>query len=79
MNWRVMHATDWVETILADLPPLVTVDEAMTALRCSRRSLYRLTSGGRLLALRQEHAGSSKLLIPKTSIAAYLRSLQEAA
>lgn len=66
---------DWIGDVLASLPPLCTTAEAAKALRTSRRNLYRLTSAGRIRAVRREHAGSSRLLIPRTEIERYLRSL----
>lgn len=67
--------TDWIEDALAALPPLVTVAEAMTVLRTSRRNVYRLTATGRVKALRDQPAGSSRLLIPRSELARYLRAL----
>jgi excisionase family DNA binding protein len=67
---------DWVGEALSGLPPMVTTSEATTLLRTSRRNLYRLVARGRLHAVRAAEAGSSPLLIPRSSLERYLRSLE---
>jgi len=54
---------------------MLTVKEACDLLRKSRRTLYRLIDAGRLQAIKQGVAGSSRLLILRSSIASYLESL----
>lgn len=66
---------DWLEDALGGLPPMLTVDEAMAVLRCSRRQVYRLTSTGRVPALRARATGPSRLLIPRAGLRDYLAGL----
>jgi excisionase family DNA binding protein len=68
--------TDWIADAIATLQPLATVDEVRGVLRCSRRQVYRLTTAQRLQSFKQTQQGSSKLLIPRASVEAYLRSLE---
>jgi excisionase family DNA binding protein len=72
---------DWIADTLADLPALLTTDEACTALRVSRRNLYRWISTGRLHAVKTAagNTGGGRVLVPRTAVAAYLRSLESAA
>ncbi|MES1178963.1 MAG: helix-turn-helix domain-containing protein [Myxococcales bacterium] len=65
----------WVEETIAPLPPVATIKETATALRCSRRSIDRLVASGRLHSVRQE----GRRLIPRSAVAEYLRSLESAA
>lgn len=67
---------DWIGETVANLPPLVTVSEAISLLRLSRRHFYRLLAAGRLHAVKTADGGSSKHLIPKSSLEKYLRSLE---
>lgn len=69
---------DWISQALADFPPLCTLDECMAVLRCSRRTAYRLTASGRLHSVRAGVAGSARVLVPRSSLEAYLRSLEAA-
>jgi excisionase family DNA binding protein len=65
----------WIVEMLEGLPPLLTTAEATTVLRMSRRHLYRLVAAGRLFRIRPNGSGSARLLIPRESVEAYLRSL----
>jgi len=62
--------TDWVDDAVAGLPALVTVNEAITLLRMSRRGFYRLLSGG---IIRSTLVGR-KHLIHRGELVRYLRS-----
>ncbi len=68
---------DWVDEIVAPLQAILTTEETMTVLRCSRRSVTRLIASGRLRSVRQ--SGGSRNLIPRSAIAEYLRGLEGAA
>jgi excisionase family DNA binding protein len=69
----------WIQKTIAKLEPHATTEEAMAALRCSRRTLSRLISSGRIHAVRRSPGGPSRLMITSDSIAAYLCSLEHAA
>lgn len=69
---------DWVDEVVAKLPPIITTDEALSLLRTSRRNFYRLVASGRLRTLKQAEGGSARHLIPRTEFARYLRSLEAA-
>jgi excisionase family DNA binding protein len=69
-------ARDWIEEALCDLPKVLTVKEALGVLRMSSRNLYRLVQLGRIHAVRPSEVGSSRLLIPRTSLESYLRALE---
>jgi excisionase family DNA binding protein len=64
----------WIEDVIADLPELVTTDEARLALRMSRRHLYRQIAAGRLQAVRR--GVGRRVLLPRAAIAAYLRQME---
>lgn len=66
---------DWVEEAIEGLPPLLTVKEACTVLRTSARNFYRLAAAGRIYAPKSSESGPARLLVPRASIAKYLRSL----
>lgn len=68
-------AKDWIAEAVAELKPLVTGAEAADALRVSRRTLARYVATGRLRALRADDAGSSRVLIPRSEVARFLRGL----
>jgi len=68
-------AADWVACALDGLPKILTSPEVQGVLRTSRRNLYRLVASGRIHAVRAAEGGSSRLLIPKTSLEKYLRAL----
>jgi excisionase family DNA binding protein len=67
---------DWIADVLVDLPKVLTSKEAQKALRTSQRNLYRLVKAGRIHAVRGSESGSSRLLIPRASVEAYLRGLE---
>lgn len=69
---------DWISETVADLPPLTTAAEAAKALRTSPRNLRRHVAAGRLKSLRAEESGSSRVLIPRSEIVRFLRSLEAA-
>lgn len=69
---------EWVQETVAELPPIATMEETMKFLRCSRRTLTRLLSSGRLRAVRISKGGSPQM-IPRYAIGAYLASLEHAA
>ena len=65
---------DWVQDVVAKLPPLLTIPEAAKALRMSARNVSRLLAHGRLGAVRTgSGGGSSRVLIARVEIARFLR------
>ena len=72
---ETVKPTDWITEALKDAPAILTVPEACAILRCGRRNLYRLTAAGRLHGVRAHDAGSSRVLIPRASLEAYLRGM----
>lgn len=66
---------DWVTEALGDTAAILTAPETCKILRCGRRNLYRLIAAGRIQGLRAHDSGSSRLLIPRASVEAYLRGL----
>lgn len=72
---KLHEAPAWAGDALAGLPAMLTTDEAVGVLRTSRRNLYRWISAGKLRAVRSGAGGSSRVLIPRTSIAEYLSRL----
>jgi excisionase family DNA binding protein len=71
-----MKAPDWITEALSDLPKILTAEEAVGALRTTRRNLSRLVASGRIHAVRPAEAGRSRLLIPRSSVEHFLRSLE---
>lgn len=67
---------DWIAESIAELPPLVTKQEAAKTLRVSCRTIARLVARGHLRVLQHSTGGSSRVLIPRPSLEAYLRSLE---
>lgn len=70
---------DWVEATLEGLPPLVKAKEAAVVLRTTPRTLYRWIALGRILTVKRPGGDASAVLIPKASLAKYLRSLEQGA
>lgn len=66
----------WIDDTVAELPPLLTTDEAMRVLRTSRRNLYRWIAAGKLGAVRGGVGGSARVLVPRAAISEYLRSME---
>jgi excisionase family DNA binding protein len=66
---------DWIADCIGALKPLVTVKETCSVLRTSERNLRRMIATGRITALRARESGSSRVLVPRTAIESYLRSL----
>lgn len=65
---------DWIAETVAGLPPLVTAKEASTVLRTTTRNLRRHIAAGRIVAIRAEESGSSRVLFPRAEIARFLRA-----
>ena len=66
---------DWATDTAAGLPPLATVDEVSAVLRMHPRTCKRRIAAGRLKAIRSRIAGSSRVLVARAAVAAYLASL----
>jgi len=73
---ETVKTPDWITEALRGASALLTTPEACAILRCGRRNLYRLTASGRLKGVRAHDSGSSRLLIPRASMEAYLRGLE---
>jgi len=71
--------TDWISDVVADLPALATAAETSKALRTSPRNLRRHIAAGRLVAIRAEESGSSRVLVPRAEIERFLRACAGAA
>lgn len=69
------QGSHWINEALKDLPAILRVKEVQSVLRCTSRHVYRLVETGRIHAVRARDAGSSRVLVPKTSLADYLRSI----
>lgn len=67
-----MSQPDWIAEVVRELPPLATANEAARALRTTPRNLRRMIAAGRITAVRSRESGSSRVLVPRTSIASYL-------
>ena len=70
-------AHDWVDTVVAQLPPLATTTETAAALRLSRRQLKRYEALGKIKAIHHGTGGSARAFFPRDQVAAYLRSRAE--
>lgn len=66
----------WVDETLDNLPLLLTISETARLLRMSERQVYRLGETGRLTLVSKGGEGSRRV-VPKVSIAKFLRSLEE--
>jgi excisionase family DNA binding protein len=58
--------------LVAELPPILSVDETAKVLRISRRTLGKLLALKRIKTIRYTTGGSARVLIPRTSIEAFL-------
>lgn len=73
---QALSLPEWIQETLRDRKPLLTVPETADLLRSSERNVRRKIAQGELHAVRGvEGAGSSRVLIPCSSLAAYLRRL----
>lgn len=66
---------EWIAEVLDGLPPLLTLGELAKTLRVSQRTVRRLIDAGRLFRVRSRETGPSRVLIPRSSLREYLRSL----
>jgi excisionase family DNA binding protein len=67
--------TDWIQDVVAKLPPLMTVSETAKALRMSARNVSRNVARGRLVTVRTGVGGGSRVLIARAEVARFLRRL----
>lgn len=68
--------TDWVQDVVAKLPPLMTISETAKVLRMSARNVSRNVARGRLAAVRTGvGGGSSRVLVARAELARFLRRL----
>ena len=70
-----MSAPDLIADALAEIPALAKISEVGKALRTSKQTVRRLVRTGRLHGVRAVEAGSSPVLISRSSVEHYLRSL----
>ncbi len=70
------NATVADEAAMGGLRALVTLAEARALLRCSDRQIRRLVATGELKSVRRVKGGSSRVLIPRESLLAYLAERQ---
>jgi len=71
-----MISTDeWISEATSTLAPLANVKEVAAVLRTTPRNVKTMLSRGRLTAIRPTESGSSRLLIPRKSVEAYLHGL----
>jgi excisionase family DNA binding protein len=66
---------DWVEESIKGLPAFLTIKETAELLRMGQRHVYTLAERGQL-AVVSKGARHSRRLVPKVSLAKYLRSLE---
>lgn len=71
-----MSSPDWITEVIATVPPLADIRETGKAIRKSKQSVRRLVRTGRLHGVRAVESGSSPVLISRSSIEKYLRSLE---
>ncbi len=72
---ETVKTPNWIVEALAGLPPILTTDEVCRVLRCTRRHLYRMQASGLIPGVRAKESGSSRVLVPRSSLEGYLRSL----
>jgi excisionase family DNA binding protein len=58
--------------VAAELPLLLTLEEAATALRMHHRSVQRMVAAGELRACRGKLKGASRVIVPRTEIVRWL-------
>jgi len=68
----VREHDDVAAAALADLPALVTIREAATALRVSTKTIRRLVGGRRLQGAHLGAVGNGRVLVTKQSMIEYL-------
>ena len=68
-----MTAPDLAAEVVAALPPLATTEETAACLRVSLRTLRRRIADGHFRTIRDQDAGGSRVLIPRTEVERYIR------
>lgn len=63
------HKGDWIDDLVADLPPLLRAGEVVSTLRLGRATTYALIADGTLVHVR---LGDS-IRVPRASVEAFLR------
>jgi excisionase family DNA binding protein len=66
-----------VQSIVADLTPLVSAAEAAKFLKISPRTLRRWVNKGKLRVMRTSPTGSGRVLVARTELAALLVRMAE--
>ena len=74
-----LEKSDWVAEAVAELPPMCRIAEVSGVVRLGPRQIKRLIAVGRIHAVRNVESGSSPLLVPRSEVERYLRSLEVAA
>lgn len=69
------QSQDWITETVSSLPALCTADEASGVLRTSPRNLRRMVALGRITGVHFAPGGSSRMLVPRSSIENFLRGL----
>ena len=71
-----MKIPTWALDAVAELPGLITKDQAAKFLNTSQRTIATLCLSGDLKHVRRRETGSSKVMIPRQWMAEYLVSIQ---
>lgn len=73
---RATPAPAWLEDVLKDAPPILTITEAAKLTRLSTRTLRRFASTGRLSVLKAA-GGSARVLVARAAVAELLRGMAD--
>jgi len=65
------RSADELAQLVADLPPLLTIEETARVLRISRRTLAKVLAAKRIRTIRPTCSGG-RVLIPRTALHAFL-------
>lgn len=73
---RATPAPAWLEDVLRDAPPILTITEACALTRMSPRTLRRYAAAGRVRTLRAGD-GACRLLFPRAAVGELLRGMAD--
>lgn len=74
MPSRVEDPT-WLADVLAECPPLLTLDEVASLLRVDRRTVERRIAAKHFSTIRHVDSGTAARLVPRAEIGRYLSRL----
>lgn len=69
---RRRRIRETIEASLAELPPMLSAEEAMRALGVSRRTLYDVIRSGELVAVKHGAHKGARVVVPRAAVVDFL-------